>query len=274
MDVHAAFVSHAESSELMKPANRALHNPAQDPESTSVAGVSARDECADSSFGQFDFVRRGVIRPIGNDIARATLGTPHFSSHRWNRVDKRDQLGHIVAVCAGDGEGKRNALSVGDEMVLGAEFAAIGWIGAGLLPPKTARTLDESTTTRDQSIRSALCKRASITSYTRCQTPNSCHLANRRQHVIPHPQPISCGKYSHGIPVRSTNRMPVSASRLATAGRPLLLSGLSGGRRGSTSVHNSSGRIARAICSSKQPVQGVPDSLALCSMYRTIKHEL
>lgn len=274
VDVRAAFVSDAESSELMKPANRALYDPAQDSKSTSVAGVSARDECADSPFGQCGFVRRGMIRAFGNDIARAPLGMPHFSPHRWNRVDKRDKLGYIVAVCAGDGEGKWNALSVRDDMVLAAEFAAIGWIGASLLPPKTARTLDESTTHRDQSSWSALCNCASNTSYTRCHTPNSCHLARRRQQVIPHPHPNSCGKYSHGIPVRSTNKMPVSALRLATAGRPLLLGGLSGGRRGSMSVHKSSGKIARAIYSSMQPVKVAPDSLALCSMYRKINHEL
>lgn len=274
MDVHAAFVSHAEPSELMKPANRALDHPAQDSKSTAVAGVSARDEGADSSFRQFGFVRRGVIRAIGNDVARTPLGTPRFSPHRWNGVNKRYQLGYIVAVCAGDGEGKWNALSVGDDVMLTAEFAAIGRIGACLLPPKTARTLDESTTHLDQSSWSALCSRASNTSYTRCHTPNSCHLAKRRQQVIPHPQPISCGRYSHGIPVRSTNRMPVSALRLRTAGRPLLLDGLSGGRSGSMSVHKSSGKIARAIHSSMQPVRVVPDSPALCPMYRKIKHEL
>ena len=34
---------------------------------------------------------------------------------------------------------------------------------------------------------------------------------------MPQPQPISCGRYSHGMPVFSTKMMPVSAARSGTA---------------------------------------------------------
>jgi hypothetical protein len=35
----------------------------------------------------------------------------------------------------------------------------------------------------------------------RSQTPACCHSRKRLQHVIPEPQPISCGNISQGIPL-------------------------------------------------------------------------
>jgi hypothetical protein len=66
---------------------------------------------------------------------------------------------------------------------------------------------------------------------------------------MPEPQPISCGKYSHGIPVCSTNRIPVNTLRSSIRLRPgnrcrLGTFGISG----STSCHNSSSTSALAIC--------------------------
>jgi hypothetical protein len=58
---------------------------------------------------------------------------------------------------------------------------------------------------------------------------------------MPLPQPISCGSISHGMPLRSTNRIPLSAARLATRGRPPLGLGGSGGSNGSMIAHSSSG---------------------------------
>ena len=39
-------------------------------------------------------------------------------------------------------------------------------------------------------------------------------------HVMPEPHPISWGSISHGIPLLSTNRMPVSAFRFSIGFRP------------------------------------------------------
>jgi len=274
VDIQATFVSHAEPAKLMEPADGALHNPPHRAQSAAMVRIAFGDEGADAAFGQFGFVRLGVVSAIAKDEMRTLTGPALLSAHRRYCVHERNELGYIVTVSTGDGEGKWDSLAVGDDVVFGPGFAAIRRIGACLLPPKTARTLEESTMARDQSSRSALFKWANSASNTDCHTPNFCQSRNRRQHVIPHPQPISCGRYSQGMPVRSTNRMPVSASRLATAGRPLLLGGLSAGRSGSIRVHNSSGRISRAICSSMQPVLVNPDSLALHAMYRKNIHEL
>jgi hypothetical protein len=67
---------------------------------------------------------------------------------------------------------------------------------------------------------SAACNSARSSSWRRCHTPASCHSARRRQHVIPDPNPSSCGRNSHGIAVYSTNRIPHRTCRSGTRLRP------------------------------------------------------
>jgi hypothetical protein len=103
-----------------------------------------------------------------------------------------------------------------------AIFAAIRGIRSGARPPKMARTEQLSKATFDQSISSATPSSSSRACQIFSQTPAFCQSRNRRQHVMPEPQPSSCGKYSHWQPVRSTNRMPVRAARSGIGGRPPL----------------------------------------------------
>jgi len=276
MNVGATFIANSESSELMQPAQGPFHDPAQDTETTSVLRVATGDEGPDLPGMQLVAVGVRIVGPVGKHHEGPTLGTAGFSFDRRDGVYQGEQLRHVMTVGTGDGECQRDPLSIRDEVMLRSKFAPVGGIGARFQPPKTARTLALSTTARDQSSWSARRNRARSISCTRCQTPWACQSRRRRQHVIPHPQPSSCGKYSHGIPVRRTNRIPVKALRLGTGGRPLLLGGLSGGRRGSMSVHRSSGRISRAIGPSLQPHVHVStsDSLALYPRYRSISHKL
>jgi hypothetical protein len=70
---------------------------------------------------------------------------------------------------------------------------------------------------REKSILSAPRRRASNTSCNRSHTPAACQSRRRRQQVMPEPHPISLGRLSHGIPVVSTNRIPVNTGRADTA---------------------------------------------------------
>ena len=76
-------------------------------------------------------------------------------------------------------------------------------------------------------------------------------------------QPISRGKSSQGMPVLSTNRMPVRHTRSFTGGCPPLGLGVRLGSSGSTNSHNSSGTSNPAMASSvtkaaKPPANAVP----------------
>ena len=96
-------------------------------------------------------------------------------------------------------------------------------------------------TARDQSILPAALRRSSSTRCSRRQTPAESQSRSRRQQVIPLPQPISCGRCSHGRPVLSTDTIPVRHARSGTRGRPPFGFGGSGGIRGATTSHSSSG---------------------------------
>ena len=70
--------------------------------------------------------------------------------------------------------------------------------------------------------------------------PGLLPIRSRRQQVIPLPQPISCGRYSHWIPVFNTNTIPLRHARSGIGGRPGFFFGRGGGISGSTTAHNSS----------------------------------
>ncbi len=57
---------------------------------------------------------------------------------------------------------------------------------------------------------------------------------------MPEPHPISAGKYSHGSPVLSTNKMPASAARFVTGGLPPLGRDRAGGISGAMCDQRSS----------------------------------
>ncbi len=142
------------------------------------------------------------------------------ATDRWDRVEQRKQLRDVVAVAAGQQDCERGALPVGDQMVLRAGPAPVDRRGARMDPPFNALTWEESTTHRDQSNRDAAFNSASRTSCSRCHTPASFYSCRRRQHVLPEPNPNSCGRYSHWILVCSTDRIPHSTSRSGNALRP------------------------------------------------------
>jgi hypothetical protein len=128
-------------------------------------------------------------------------------------------------------------------MALAARFAAVCRVRADLLvrpSPPLAGTLEPSRLARDQSIRSVWPNRSSRTRWSRCQTPARAQSRSRRQQVTPLPQPSSCGRYSQGRPVLSTNKMPVSAARSGMRGRPPLGLGGSGGSSGAIASHSAS----------------------------------
>jgi len=262
VDVGAAFVPDAEATELMQPRQSTLDDPAVDTQPAAMPDAAARQHRFDAQSHERIAMRIRMIRPIALHTIRTAAGAPALTGDRRDRVNQRQKLGHVVPVRTGKYRRERNTVRIGDDMVLRAVFPAIRRVGAGLRPPKTARTEALSTTARDQSILSASRNRLSNSWWTSCQTPASCHSCSRRQQVMPHPQPISCGRSSQGMPVLSTNRMPVNVRRWSIGFRPPLGRGFGGGRQGSMSSQSSSVSSGLAIDSSSMTTK---ESRSLCS---------
>ncbi|UZO94922.1 Hypothetical protein RMP42_05802 (plasmid) [Roseomonas mucosa] len=146
----------------------------------------------------------------------------------------------VVPVGRSDDQAERRALGIGDKAVLAARPAAVRGVRAGRLAPLFAGTDRLSSAARSQRRRPAASSRSSRSRCSRTHTPAACQSRSRRQQVIPEPQPISAGRYSHGVPDVSTNRMPVSAARSCTRGRPPFGLARSRGSSGSIAAQRSS----------------------------------
>lgn len=257
MDVLAAIKTDAQAAELMEPAQGPFDDPANAAQAAAVRGPRLGQMWLDAADIQQHLPHVRVVGAIAVDRVRSAARRTRFSTHRRNRIDQWKQLRPVVCIGARQDGRERDAVAVADDVVFRALLAAIRRIGSGFFAPPTARTLALSTTARDQSIRLAACSRASSTSCSRCHTPAACQSRSRRQQVIPQPQPISCGRNSHGMPVRSTNRMPVNVARLSTGGRPPLGWGRGGGKSGATAAQRSSVTNGCAIAMSSM----TPDCL-------------
>jgi hypothetical protein len=248
VDIWSSFKTNPQTAELVKPTVRAFDNPSKHAQAAAVLGVAFGEHRSNATPPQPRAMGFGIVRPI----ALNTFGTPPLptsAANIRNRIHQRDQLRYVVSISSRQRRRQWDAVGIGEHVMLRARFAAIRGIRASLRPPKTARTDVLSTTTRDQSICSASSSLWSNTQRMVSHTPASCQSRSRRQHVMPDPHPISLGKYSQGMPVLRTNNIPVSTERLSFGFRPGLCRRrfLGGGNIGSTSSHNSSSKIGRAM---------------------------
>lgn len=220
MDVCSAFPADAESSEAVQSGEGPLDYPPVDAKSRAVAGVSASDGWDDTAGTDLVAVDVVVVAAVGEQRVRPAPWTADPAADGRDGVQLWHQLGDVVSIAAGEDDGERGAVAVGDQVMLGACPAPVDRRRARVDPPFRALTWEESTTQRDQSRRAAAFSWASRTSCSRCQTPASFQSRSRRQHVMPEPKPSSLGRCSHWMSVCSTYKIPHSTCRSGTGRRP------------------------------------------------------
>jgi hypothetical protein len=220
VDVGGAVVADEQTPALVEPGEGAFDDPAIVSEAGAVLGLAPGDHGFDPSLPELPSVTGVVVATVGDDPVGATSRSTDAAAHRWDEVDERNQLGDVVTVTARERPCERRPGAVGQEVVLGARAAPVDRARPGLAAPFFAWIWLESATARDQSSSPAACSSASSNSCSRCQTPASCHNRSRRQHVIPEPNPSSCGKCSHAIPVCNTNKIPLRTLRSSSGLRP------------------------------------------------------
>ena len=238
-----SFVAELEPAVLVQPALGTLHDPTVLSKPAAVCGPAAGQPRSGTPAAQRPPVRLGVVSAVAQQFVEPPPRPAAPAADGADRVDQRQQLRHVVTVGAGKGERHRRAAGVGEQVVFGAVFPAVHGALSRFFPPCMARTEVESTTPRDQSILSAPFNSHSAFRRSRSHTPARCQSRSRRQQVMPDPQPISLGRYSHGTPLLSTNRIPVNAWRWDSGLRP-------GWRRRRRVGLGSSGSIQRHSCSS------------------------
>jgi hypothetical protein len=241
MDVISPLIANLQPAIAIEPGQCSLHHPAVAPEALAGIDPASCNARGDASLTQGLPTARVVIPFVRVQLVRSLPRSPTWTFDGLNGIYRRLQHPRAMDIGRRMGYGERDPVSVDHNMALRARFAAICRIRSGFDAPPGAGTLAESSDARDQSIWSASPSRSSSTWCILRHTPASCQSRKRRQQVMPLPQPISCGSISQGMPLRSTNRIPVSAARFATRGRPPLGLGGSGGSNGSMIAHSSSG---------------------------------
>jgi hypothetical protein len=236
------FVAQVETAKTMEPGQRAFHDPPRAPKPTAMGRAALGELAIDAAAMQRVAMRLRIVASVALNQSRLVNGATGTAPEGWNRVDQRQQLGDVVAVGARQQRGQRDAVRIGENVVLRPRLTAIGWVRSSFFPPRNARTEPLSTRARVRSNWPRWRNSASSTACSRRQTPARCHRTRRRQHVLPEPQPISFGSICHGSPLRKTKRMPVNAARSGTRGRPMVFHRRRGGfgRSGSIRPHRAS----------------------------------
>ena len=220
MDVGSSLITDTQAPELMQPREGPFDHPAKHAQAAPVVRASASQDRDDAEASQGLSVRGRVVGAVPLDAVRSAARVTDFPANGWDGLDEGEQLRHVVAIGLRDDGRQRNAVAIGDQVVLAPQLPSIRWRRARFFPAWCARTEDESTSARDQSSWLAAWSRSSSTRWSRCQTPTRCQSRKRRQQVIPDPQPISWGRASQGIPVRRTKRIPVRTRRGSSGLRP------------------------------------------------------
>lgn len=251
MDVGAPLVADGEAAVAVEPGQGALHHPAVPAQPRAGVDALAGDADLDAALGQRPPTARDVVRLVGMPLVRSFAPPAIRLPDRGDGIKQLREDDRVVAVGAGQQYGQREPAAFGENVPCGAGFAAIGGVGSDELAPLLAGMEALSRQARLQSIRPASPRRSSRAWCRASHTPAACQSRNRRQHVIPEPQPISWGNSSHWMPVLRTKMMPVKHARSGTRGRPPLGLGGSGGSSGATTAHNSSltrGLAIRQVC--------------------------
>jgi hypothetical protein len=92
-----------------------------------------------------------VVAAVGEEHVWTASRPADDSRDRWDLVEQGQELGDVVAVAAGQRHRERDALPIGDDVMLAARSCAVDRAGSAFGPLRAARTWEESITARDQS---------------------------------------------------------------------------------------------------------------------------
>ena len=220
MNARPSFVSHIEATKAVQPRHRALDHPARSSQSTAMRPSPFGQLAGDAAL--FELVAMGlrVVAAVALDHAGPAQRPTRAAAQRRNPIDEWQQLRYVVPVRRREARDNRNPVGVGKNVMFRPGLTAIGRVRSSFFPPRSARRDALSTTARARSSWPRRRNSVSNTRWRRFQTPARCHRTRRRQQVDPAPHPICGGSMFQGIPLRSTNKIPVSAARSGIGLRP------------------------------------------------------
>jgi len=244
MDVEPPFVASGRATEAGDPNEGSLDCPPVAAELLARLDATPSDAGLDLTVAASTATTPMVIGFGGMPLVRASTRTAELSRTRWHGVKQRFEGHAAVDIGRGQEKRERDVPAIDDDVALGSRLPAVHQVWSCGGSPLFAAIDALSMQARLQSILSTSRSRRSTSRCWRSHTPARCQSCNHRQQVTPETRPISRGSISHGMPVRSANRIPVSAARSGTGRRPPF---------GFTGTNGSSGSM---ICQSSSETRG------------------
>ena len=137
MNGTVAIRSQPQAAKTMQPRNGAFRNPTINAQAAPMLGVSFGDLGNNATPAQFLAQALRIISPVHVDFFRPFSRSPRLARDRWHAVDQRQRFIHVRLVGARGVYGQRDPLGVGEDVVLGAQFASICRVWSRLIPPLT-----------------------------------------------------------------------------------------------------------------------------------------
>ena len=240
MNICSALITNFQTTITVQPSQRSLNDPTMSSEPFTTLNSSSCDPRYDAAFPQYLAIMPTVIAFVGVQFLRTLSRSATLLANGRDGIHHCFQHSRVVHIGSRMPYCERDSSSFDHKMALRARFSAIRWVRAGRFAPPGAGTMPASRLARDQSSCSAPASVSNSFWCNRSHTPAACQSRNRRQHVIPLPQPISIGSISQGMPVCNTNRIPANAARLERRGLPPFGFSGSGGSRDSIFCQSSS----------------------------------
>ena len=146
MNVVAALVADGEAAVAMQPRVGTFDHPARHAQTAAMRRLTTGQDGRDALGGEAIPVGLRVIAAVALEGIGAATGPAAPATDGGQRGDERIELGDVVDVGGRYLRDEGDAARVGDEVMLGARLAAIGWVRSSFFPPRTARTDALSTT--------------------------------------------------------------------------------------------------------------------------------
>ncbi|MBE1601985.1 hypothetical protein H4687_008114 [Streptomyces stelliscabiei] len=140
VDVVASFPADAQSAEAVQPVDRPLDHVTEDAQAKAVWLASFGDDRADAAGPEQSAVCVVVVAAVGQERVGSAPAAADQTGHGGDCVEQGQELGDAVAVSAGQGHRERDALSVGEDVVLAARPCAVDRAGSAFGPRRAALT--------------------------------------------------------------------------------------------------------------------------------------
>jgi len=112
------LIAGAQTAEVVQPCEGALDDPPLGAQARAMLDATPGDRWLDTARSERPTVLGMVIAAVGEQPLGSPAGSSGLASDRADPIEQREQLGDVIALAASECDPQRDAVSVGDQMML------------------------------------------------------------------------------------------------------------------------------------------------------------